>query len=101
MTQSVSESVQQVKRSIESTKHSLAKAGPHAGESEKALIENLIAEGERFLEASEQVPVTSREEIPSKLSLQISGKRTGGILKSLGIGVVAYLMIVLVLKFLS
>lgn len=101
MTQPVSESVQQVRQSIASMKDSLAEVGPSVSEEKKALIENLIAEGERFLEASNQFPVTGTEAIPSKLSLQISGKRIGRILLTLGFGIVIFLMIAIVFKFLS
>jgi hypothetical protein len=67
----------------------------------KALLENLIIEGERFIEVSKQFPVINREAAPSKLSLQTSGKRIGGILKKLGIGVVISLLIAIAWKFLS
>ncbi len=101
MTQPVSKSVQQVKQSVASMKASLKNAGPDADEGKKALLENLIAEGERFLDAAEQFPAINREAIPSKYSLQISGRRIGGILKKLGIGVVISLLIGIAWKFLS
>ena len=93
--------MQQVKQSVASMKDSLRNAGPDADEGKKALLENLIAEGERFIETATQFPATNREAVPSKLSLQISGKRIGGILKTMGIGVVVYLLIGIAWKFLS
>jgi hypothetical protein len=82
-------------------KASLKNAGPGADEGKKALLENLIAEGERFIEVSKQFPAMNREVVPSKYSLQISGRRIGGIFKRLGIGVAISIVIAVVWKLLS
>lgn len=100
MTQPVSQSVQQVKQSVASMKATLRNAGPDVDRDKKALLENLIAEGERFI-ASKQFPAMNEEAAPSKLSLQVSGKRIGEVFKKLGIGLVVYLLIAIVWKFLE
>ncbi|AYQ27595.1 MULTISPECIES: hypothetical protein [unclassified Polaromonas] len=82
-------------------KASLKNAGPDVDERKKALLEDLIAEGERFIETSKQFPAMNREAVTSKLSLQVSGRRIGGVLKKLGIGVVISLLVGITWKFLS
>jgi hypothetical protein len=80
-------------------KDSLAMAGPNASDEKKALIENLIAEGERFLEASKQFPATRKH--TSRLSFEVSGKRVGVALFRLGLGIVVFLVIAIALNFRS
>jgi hypothetical protein len=82
-------------------KDSLKKAGPDADKEKMAHLENLIAEGERFIKVSEQFPAMNMEAIPSKLSLQVSGKRIGEVFRKLGIGVAIYLVIAMIWKYFS
>jgi hypothetical protein len=93
--------VQQVERSVESLKSSLENAAPHASEAAKLHAEKVIEIGERFLEIQRKSENTDVVLNPSKLSLQVSAKRIGGIFRALGIGVVAYVFFVIVWNLIS
>jgi hypothetical protein len=99
---SVSDSVNEVGKTVEFLKEALANAPAGASENAKIHSAELITIGEQFLKAQKaSLSSIDRSRTTSKLSLEISFGRLGRIFRALGLGVVIYLLIVGLMKVIS
>lgn len=98
---SVSDSVNEVGKTVEFLKEALANAPAGASDNARIHTAELIAVGEQFLKAQKASPPVDRQRTPSKLSLGISFGRAGRIFRALGLGVVIYLLIMGLMKAVS